>query len=71
MIRFLTLGSILLCAALATPARSATQLNGFYEAFALMTIVTVAAGIMSVRYNSVLIAVLGIIGGYITGARYG
>jgi uncharacterized membrane protein len=33
-------------------------------AFALMGLVTVAAGVMAVRFDSMLIAVLGIIGGY-------
>ena len=35
-----------------------------YPAFALMALVTVAAGVMAVRFDSLLIAVLGIIGGY-------
>jgi uncharacterized membrane protein len=35
-----------------------------YTAFALMGLITVAAGVMAVRFNSLLIAVLGIIGGY-------
>ena len=34
--------------------------------FALMGLITLAAGVMAVRYNSVLVAVLGIIGGYAT-----
>jgi len=33
-------------------------------AFGLMTLITVAAGVMAVRYNSLLLAILGIIGGY-------
>ena len=33
-------------------------------AFGLMTLITVAAGVMAVRYNSLLLALLGIIGGY-------
>ncbi|MCS7305491.1 MAG: DUF2339 domain-containing protein [Thermoguttaceae bacterium] len=33
-------------------------------AFGLMTLITVAAGAMAVRYNSLLLAILGIIGGY-------
>jgi uncharacterized membrane protein len=33
-------------------------------AFVLMSIVTVAAGSISVRFNSILVAVLGILGGY-------
>jgi uncharacterized membrane protein len=35
-----------------------------YPAFALMALITVAAGVMAVRFDSMLIAVLGIIGGY-------
>ena len=35
-----------------------------YTAFALMALVTVAAGVMAVRFDSLLIAVLGILGGY-------
>ncbi len=35
-----------------------------YPAFALMALITVAAGVMAVRFDSLLIAVLGIIGGY-------
>ena len=35
-------------------------------AFALMTLVTVTAGILSVRTNSLLVAVLGLAGGYMT-----
>jgi uncharacterized membrane protein len=37
-----------------------------YPAFALMALITVAAGVMAVRFDSLLIAVLGIIGGYCT-----
>jgi uncharacterized membrane protein len=40
------------------------HLIGIYPAFALMGLVTVAAGVMAVRFDSLLIAVLGIIGGY-------
>jgi uncharacterized membrane protein len=40
------------------------HLIGIYPAFALMGLVTVAAGVMAVRFDSMLIAVLGIIGGY-------
>ena len=35
-----------------------------YTAFALMGLVTVAAGVLAVRFDSLLIAVLGILGGY-------
>jgi uncharacterized membrane protein len=35
-------------------------------AFALMGFVTICAGVLAVRFNSVLTAVLGIIGGYVT-----
>jgi len=35
-------------------------------AFALMGLVTLAAGVLAVRYNCILVAVLGIIGGYCT-----
>ena len=34
--------------------------------FALMIIVTIAAGVLSVRLNSLLVAVLGVVGGYMT-----
>lgn len=40
------------------------HLIGAPEAFALMVIITVGAGGMAVRFNSALVAVLGIIGGY-------
>jgi uncharacterized membrane protein len=40
------------------------QLIGVFPAFALMGLVTVAAGMLAVRFDSLLIAVLGIIGGY-------
>ncbi len=33
-------------------------------AFALMTLITISAGAMAVRFNSILLAILGIIGGY-------
>lgn len=36
----------------------------FYQAFALMAFVTLCAGGIAVRFDSVLVAVLGIIGGY-------
>jgi hypothetical protein len=35
-----------------------------YSAFALMGLITIAAGVMAVQFDSLLIAVLGIIGGY-------
>lgn len=35
-----------------------------YWAFALMALVTVAAGLLAIRFDSLLIAVLGLIGGY-------
>ena len=40
------------------------HLIGVLPAFALMGLVTVAAGVLAVRFDSMLIAVLGIIGGY-------
>ncbi|HKI19521.1 MAG TPA: DUF2339 domain-containing protein [Isosphaeraceae bacterium] len=40
------------------------HLIGIYSAFALMGLITIATGVMAVRFNSLLIAVLGIIGGY-------
>ncbi len=40
------------------------ELIGLQLAFGLMTLITIAAGAMAVRYNSLLLAVLGIIGGY-------
>ena len=40
------------------------HLIGAYTAFALMGLITVCAGVMAVRFDSMLIAVLGIIGGY-------
>src|SRR5262249_21557195 len=39
-------------------------LIGPYTAFALMGLITVCAGAMAVRFDSMLVAVLGIIGGY-------
>jgi len=44
------------------------KLVGVYPAFGLMVLVTVCAGGISVRFNSVLMAVLGILGGYGTPA---
>ncbi|MFO0935023.1 MAG: DUF2339 domain-containing protein [Gemmataceae bacterium] len=40
------------------------QLIEIKPAFGLMSVVTLLAGILAVRYNSILVAVLGIIGGY-------
>ncbi len=40
------------------------HLIGVNLAFSLMALITVAAGVMAVRFDSLLIAVLGIIGGY-------
>ncbi|HOM16803.1 MAG TPA: DUF2339 domain-containing protein, partial [Thermoguttaceae bacterium] len=40
------------------------ELISLQLAFGLMTLITVAAGVMAVRYNSLLLAILGIIGGY-------
>lgn len=40
-------------------------------AFALMACVTVAAGVLAVKYQSVLIAVLGVLGGYATPVMIG
>jgi uncharacterized membrane protein len=40
------------------------HLIGPYTAFTLMALVTASAGVMAVRFDSLLIAVLGIIGGY-------
>lgn len=40
------------------------HLVGMAAAFALMALVTVTAGLLAVRFNSLLIAILGIIGGY-------
>jgi uncharacterized membrane protein len=39
-------------------------LIGVYTAFALMGLITISAGVMAVRLDSLLIAVLGILGGY-------
>lgn len=40
------------------------HLIGPYSAFALMGLITIAAGVLAVQFDSMLIAVLGIIGGY-------
>jgi len=41
-------------------------LIGSVAAFAVMVLVTVAAGVVSLRYSSMLVAVLGLVGGYLT-----
>lgn len=40
------------------------HLIGIVPAFALMLLITVCAGTMAVRFNSMLVAILGILGGY-------
>ena len=40
------------------------HLIGMLAAFALMAVVTLTAGVLAVRFNSLLIAILGILGGY-------
>ncbi|MFU8780493.1 MAG: DUF2339 domain-containing protein [Kiritimatiellia bacterium] len=40
------------------------SLIGPAEAFGLMVLVTVGTGVMAIRFNSMLVAILGIIGGY-------
>ncbi len=42
------------------------QLLQLYPAFGLMALVTFGAGAMAVRFNSILIAILGIVGGFAT-----
>ncbi len=42
------------------------HLFGMYAAFALMAFITVCAGALAVRYDSMLVAVFGLIGGYTT-----
>jgi hypothetical protein len=42
------------------------HLIGVYPAFALMALITASVGVMAVRFDSLLIAVLGIVGGYST-----
>lgn len=41
-------------------------LTGAVATFALMVLVTIVAGILSVRYGSMLVAILGLLGGYLT-----
>lgn len=40
------------------------HLIGLVAAFALMAVITLTAGVLAVRFNSMLIAILGILGGY-------
>src|SRR5262249_11839680 len=66
------LGQGLMGAGLATlylavfAASNLYHLVGLLTAFALMTLVTAGAGVLALRYGSLLVAVLGIIGGYAT-----
>jgi len=68
--RYHLLGQGLLGAGLATLYFSVFAAANFYHlvtllvAFALMALVTVSAGWIAVRFNSVLAAVLGVLGGY-------
>ncbi len=68
--RYHLLGQGLLGAGLATMYFSAFAAFSFYHlveqlpCFAMMALITVAAGVMAVRFNSLLIAVLGLAGGY-------
>ncbi len=68
--RYRLLGQGLMGAGIATlyfaifAAANFYQLIGFSEAFALMVFVTLCAGAVAVRFDSALVAVLGIIGGY-------
>ena len=68
--RYQLLGQGLMGAGIATlyfaifAAANFYQLIGFSEAFALMLFVTLCAGAVAVRFDSALVAVLGIIGGY-------
>jgi uncharacterized membrane protein len=47
-------------------ASSMYHLIGTLIAFALMILITIVAGVLSVRLNSLLVAILGVIGGYCT-----
>ena len=47
-------------------AHSFYQLLGALPAFGLMALITLCAGVFAVRFNSLLVAVLGILGGYST-----
>jgi uncharacterized membrane protein len=68
--KFNVLGQGLMGAGLATLYFSVFAAANFYKlidpipAFALMGLITVLAGFIAVRFNSMLVAVLGIIGGY-------
>ena len=68
--RYHVLGQGLLGGGLATLYFAAFAASNFYHlieittAFAVMSLVTALAGAIAVRYNSILVAVLGIIGGY-------
>ena len=68
--RYHLLGQGLMGAGIATlyfaifAAANFYQMIPFGPAFALMALVTLVAGVLAVRYQSVLVAVLGIIGGY-------
>ena len=70
--RYHVLGQGLLGAGLATLYFSVFAASNLFDlipataAFALMGLVTVLAGGIAVRFNSMLVAVLGIIGGYLT-----
>lgn len=75
--RYHLLGQGLLGAGLATLYFSAFAAFSFYHlvppllAFALMALTTLAAGVMAVRFQSLLIAVLGLVGGYGTPVMLG
>lgn len=68
--KYHVLGQGLMGGGVATLYFSVFAAHNFYEliplywAFALMAVVTLLAGGMAVRFNSILVAVLGIIGGY-------
>lgn len=68
--RYHILGQGLMGGGLATLYYSAFAAANFYQligitlAFVLMSLITAMAGFLAVRFNSILIAVLGIIGGY-------
>lgn len=68
--RYQVFGQGLMGGGLATLYFSAYAAMNFYhlvnqaQAFALMGVVTVLAGFISVRFNSMLVAVLGVLGGY-------
>lgn len=69
--RYQLIGQGLLGGGLATLYFAVFAAHSFYQlvpdatvAFGLMTLVTVLAGFIAVRFNSMLVAVLGILGGY-------